>query len=159
MLEALGGGARLHGFAAWPNRDIPAAGGGAGVYTVWHEDGRFLHVGIAGAGGGAGGLYGRLKGHAAGRRLGDAFCLAVADRLVLPLLSRQEIEGIARGRIPFDALLRGFIRRRLGYRYALLAGPGEARGWEATLRRGAWQHGPPLLNPDPKAAPASFSPK
>jgi hypothetical protein len=143
VLERLGGGARAHRFAAWPNREVPASG--PGLYTIWHEDGRFLYAG------GAGGLYVRLKSHAAGRRGGDPFCLLVADRLVLPLLSRPEIEGIAAGRIPFDALLRAFIRRRLLYRYAPLANPGEARGWEATLRRGAWAHGAPLLNLDPAA--------
>jgi hypothetical protein len=157
VLEILGGGARgAHRFAAWPNRAVPA--GGPGLYTVWHEDGRFLYVGLAGAGGGSGGLYGRLKSHASGRRGGDPLCLLVADRLVLPLLSRAEIAGIAAGRIPFDALLRAYIRRRLLYRFAPVASAGEARGLEAALRRGAWRHGPPLLNPDPLAAPTGAAP-
>lgn len=149
MLDALGGGARLWRFAAWPDRAVPDTGPGA--YTIWHEDGRFLYAG----GVVAGGLYARLKSHAAGRRQGDPFCLLVADRLALPLLSRGEIAGIAAGRIPFDALLRGLIRRRLGYRFARLGTAGEARGWEASLRRGAWQHGAPLLNPASAVPPAA----
>jgi len=154
VIEILGGGARgAYRFAAWPNREVPA--GGSGLYTIWHEDGRFLYVGLAGAGGGSGGLYGRLKSHASGRRSGDQFCVYVADRLVLPQLSRAEIESIAAGRIPFDALLRAYIRRRLLYRFAPLASASEARGLEASLRRGAWRHGPPLLNPDPGAAAVS----
>jgi len=151
VLEALGSGGPAHRFAAWPNREVPA--GGPGLYTIWHEDGRFLYAG------GAGGLYARLKSHAAGRRGGDHFCLLVADRLMLPLLSRPEIEGIAAGRIPFDALLRAFIRRHLLYRFAALASPAEARGLEATLRRGAWRHGAPQLNPVPVSValrPARF---
>jgi hypothetical protein len=153
VLEALGGGAPLHRFAAWPNREVPETGPGA--YTIWHEDGRFLYAGVVAGGG----LYARLKGHAAGRRLGDGFCLLVADRLVLPLLTPPEIAGIAQGRIPFDALLRAYVRRRLGYRYARLGAPAEARGWEATLRRGAWQHGAPMLNPAAGREPDTLPPR
>ncbi|MBW8270281.1 hypothetical protein [Caldovatus aquaticus] len=76
---------------------------------------------------------------------------------MLPLLSRTEIAGIAAGRIAFDALLGAYIRRRLLCRFAPLASAAEARGLEAALRRGAWPHGPPLLNPDPAAVSAGAS--
>src|SRR5262245_5094918 len=35
-------------FAGWPNPSVPAFG--AGVYTIWHNDGRFIYVGMSGRG-------------------------------------------------------------------------------------------------------------
>lgn len=146
MLDALGAGrGPPRSFALPIDPAIPRAG--PGIYTVWDGEGRFLYVGVAGAGGGKGGLAARLTSHASGRRLGDQFCVHVADRRVLPRLSAAEIEAIAEGRHSLDALTRAFIRRHLAYRWAALGTGDEAKGWEATLRRGAWAHGPPLLNP------------
>jgi hypothetical protein len=34
-----------YSFADWPNSSVPAFG--AGVYTVWHNDGRFIYVGMS----------------------------------------------------------------------------------------------------------------
>jgi hypothetical protein len=33
------GNGSVYSFASWPNPSVPAFG--AGVYTIWHEDGRF----------------------------------------------------------------------------------------------------------------------
>jgi hypothetical protein len=44
------------------------------------------------------GIYTRLLSHASGRRSGDQFCVYVADRLVLPTLSPENIAAIASGR-------------------------------------------------------------
>ncbi len=63
---------------------------GAGVYTIWHEDGRFIYVGMSGRGitkdtatrNTPFGIYIRLRSHASGRRSGDQFCVYVAGRLV-----------------------------------------------------------------------------
>jgi hypothetical protein len=144
VLQALGAGAALS-FAAPLEDAVPREG--PGIYTVWDDTGRFLYVGIAGAGGGKGGLLVRLASHAAGRRFNDPFCVLVADRLVLPLLTEPERAAIADGRQSFDALIRAHIRRHLSCRWALTGTPEAARGWEASLRRGAWDHGAPLLNP------------
>ena len=76
-------------FADWPNLAVSTFG--AGVYTIWHNDGRFIYVGMSGRGITAEtsrrntpqGIYTRLQSHASGRRSGDQFCVYVADRLVL----------------------------------------------------------------------------
>ena len=36
----------VHHFRDWPNRDVPEAA--IGVYTIWHQDGRFIYVGMSG---------------------------------------------------------------------------------------------------------------
>jgi hypothetical protein len=59
-----------YSFADWPNPSVPAFG--AGVYTIWHKDGRFIYVGMSGRGITAEtirrntpqGLYTRLQSHA-----------------------------------------------------------------------------------------------
>jgi hypothetical protein len=33
-------------FSEWPNPEVPTFG--AGVYTIWHHDGRFIYVGMSG---------------------------------------------------------------------------------------------------------------
>ena len=35
-------------FADWPDRTVPVFG--AGVYTIWDNDGRFIYVGMSGRG-------------------------------------------------------------------------------------------------------------
>ena len=35
-------------FADWPNTAVSTFG--AGVYTIWHKDGRFIYVGMSGRG-------------------------------------------------------------------------------------------------------------
>src|SRR5262245_51223024 len=37
-----------YSFADWPNPSVPTFG--AGVYTIWHNDGRFIYVGMSGRG-------------------------------------------------------------------------------------------------------------
>jgi hypothetical protein len=37
-----------YAFASWPNPLVPTFG--AGVYTIWHNDGRFIYVGMSGRG-------------------------------------------------------------------------------------------------------------
>jgi hypothetical protein len=37
-----------YSFADWPNPAVSVFG--AGVYTVWHNDGRFIYVGMSGRG-------------------------------------------------------------------------------------------------------------
>jgi hypothetical protein len=75
-------------FARWPDPTVPVFG--AGVYTVWDNDGRFVYVGMSGRGITAEtirrntpqGIYTRLGSHASGRRL------------VLPTLTPDDIEAI-----------------------------------------------------------------
>ena len=37
-----------YSFSEWPNPAVPVFG--AGVYTIWHHDGRFIYVGMSGRG-------------------------------------------------------------------------------------------------------------
>ncbi len=140
---ALGPGA-AQPFADWPDPTVPLSGGG--VYAIWDGAGRFLYAGMAGAAEGRGGLRQRLTAHAAGRRSGDQFCVYVADRLVLPALTAEAIAAIASGQDSLDAMVRELVRDTLRYAWIACA-PLDARAIEATLKRGDWPHGPPLLNP------------
>src|SRR6187431_3053538 len=96
-------------FAEWPNMAVSTFG--AGVYTIWHKNGQFIYVGMSGRGmttetirrNKPQGIYTRLQSHASGRRSGDQFCVYVADRLVLPALSQDDITTIASGRHQMDA--------------------------------------------------------
>ena len=47
VAASLGSG-ESYSFAEWPNVAVPRFG--AGVYTVWHADGRFIYVGMSGRG-------------------------------------------------------------------------------------------------------------
>ena len=140
-------------FADWPNLAVPIFG--AGVYTIWHNDGRFIYVGMSGRGITAEtarrntpqGIYTRLQSHASGRRSGDQFCVYVADRLVLPMLSLDDITAIASGRHQMDVFVRRYIHENLCYRFVMLPDGATAYALEAAIKGGKWEHGRPLLNP------------
>ena len=120
-------------FSDWPNSAMPTFG--AGVYTIWHRDGRFIYVGMSGRGitsdtlrrNTPQGIYTRLQSHASGRRSGDQFCVYVADRLVLPTLSQDDITAIASGRHQMDAFVRRYIHENLCYSC-------DAARWSSSLR-------------------------
>jgi hypothetical protein len=142
-----------HSFADWPNPSVPAFG--AGVYSIWRKDGRFIYVGMSGRGITAEtvrrntpqGIYTRLQSHASGRRSGDQFCVYVADRLVLPNLAQDDIATIASGRHQMDAFVRRYIHENLSYRFVVVPDGAAAYALEAAIKSGEWEHGPPLLNP------------
>jgi len=142
----------LYWFRDWPNEAVPRFG--AGVYTIWHDDGRFIYVGMSGRGitsyseprKSPHGLYTRLKSHAAGRRSGDQFCVYVADRLVLPSLAPRDIEDVVAGRHQMDAHIRAYIHKHLGYRFVMLPDGKGALALEASIKNGALPPGKPLLN-------------
>jgi hypothetical protein len=93
------------------------------------------------------GLYTRLKSHASGRRSGDQFCIYIADRLVLPTLSQDDISSIASGRHSMDVLVRRYIHQNLCFRFVMLPDGAAAYAVEAAIKKGAWEFGRPLLNP------------
>jgi hypothetical protein len=143
----------LFRFADWPNGQVPRFA--AGVYTVWHTDGAFVYVGMSGRSitettevpKRAYGLFTRLNSHASGRRSGDQFCVYVADRLVLPTLTPDDMGNIALGRHQLDAFVRRYIHQNLSYRFIIVRDGAAAYAAEATIRTGAWGHGQPMLNP------------
>ena len=75
IFELSGGVARP--LTDWPDPTVPVFG--AGVYTIWDNDGRFIYVGMSGRGITAKtvrrnsplGIYTRLHSHASGRRSGE----------------------------------------------------------------------------------------
>jgi hypothetical protein len=100
------GDARL--FANWPDPAVPTFG--AGVYTIWHKDGRFIYVGMSGRGITAG----TIQRNTPQGSSGDQFCVYVADRLVLPTLSQEDITAIGSGRHQMDAFVRRYIHFAFG---------------------------------------------
>src|SRR4029077_18223680 len=140
-------------FADWPN--IAVSTFGAGVYTIWHSDGRFIYVGMSGRGmttdtirrNKPQGIYTRLQSHASGRRSGDQFCVYVADRLFLSPFFQDEITPIASGRHQMDAFVRRYIHENLCYRFVMLPDGAAAYAVEAAIKSGEWAHGRPFLNP------------
>lgn len=151
-LGALGQGP-LRWFRDWPDASVPSFG--AGVYTVWDSEGAFIYVGMSGRSITPGmptpnrpyGLITRLNSHAQGRRSGDQFCVYVADRFVLPALTAEDIAAISTGRRSFDAFVRQYIHKHLGYRFSLCGDGAEALALERKVRLGDWPKGKPLLNP------------
>jgi hypothetical protein len=148
---------RLYSFSAWASSIVPS---GAGVYTIWDNDGRLIYVGMSGRGltrndvtamqksGERRGLVQRLASHASGRRSGDQFNVYVADRLVLPQLSQNEIERIAEGENGlFDGLIKDYIAAHLSYRFIVVEDGQAASQIEAEIKAGALSVGKPLLNP------------
>lgn len=142
-----------YSFADWPNSAVPKVA--AGVYTIWHRDGRFIYVGMSGRGMIAEadpqkkrqGMFTRLRSHSKGRRSGDQFCVYVADRYVLPTLSEKDIKAIATGRHQMDAFVRRYIHENLQYRFVILPDGITALAIERAIKRGEWKYGRPHLNP------------
>jgi hypothetical protein len=155
----------LYRFADWPNPAVP--NGRIGAYTVWHDD-QLVYVGMAGRAIGPGvadsetaagrltGIRSRLASHASGRRSGNQFCVYVFDRLILATLSREQIDGAARGQLSLDGLIRQLIRHSLSYRFTLLKDTATARAVERQIQREGLASQQPLLNPL-RGAPQSRS--
>src|SRR4051812_34518463 len=93
------------------------------------------------------GLYTSLASDAGGRRSGDQFCVYVADRMVLPTLTREQISDIPSGATKYDALIRTFIHHNLTFRFFETKDRSEAYAIEDLIRKGALKAGTPLLNP------------
>ena len=122
-------------------------GSGAGVYTIWDDEGGLVYAGIAGRNPLGKGLASRLRSHASGRRSGDQFCVYVADHYVLPNLSREQIESIRDSRLSMDALVRDKIHAEFGFRFVTVADYATALQVESAVKSGGLGVGPPRLNP------------
>jgi hypothetical protein len=133
-------------FRDWPNPSVPE--GAIGVYTIWDLDARLIYVGMSGRQPRTDrvrwGLYTRLASHAGGRRSGDQFCVYVADRLVLPNLTSEQITEIGQGELSLDALVRVYIHTNLMYRFVTLDARPEAFALEAIMKRGTRDVKPPF---------------
>jgi hypothetical protein len=124
--------------------DVPTSG--AGIYTVWDEGGQLVYVGAAGRNPQGAGLASRLRSHASGRRSGDQFCVYVADHYVLPELTPEQVEAIARFQLSMDELIREKVQRSFTFRVATVPDYPTALAVESWVKSGAADCGPPRLN-------------
>lgn len=139
-------------FADWPNPDVPEVA--AGVYVIWEEK-RLLYAGMSGRNIEPGqvdarpraGLVTRLASHASGRLSGDQFCVYVANRLVIPRLTPDQLPRFEAGDLRLDHLTRAYIHERLTYQFTIVASGAEAFQVEDACRRGEVFGEKPWLNP------------
>jgi hypothetical protein len=122
-------------------------GSGAGVYTIWDDDGGLICTGLAGRNPVGKALASRLRSHASGRRSGDQFCVYVADHYVLPELSREQIEAIRDSRLSMDTLVREKIHTAFGFRFVVVDDYATAMQVEKAVKGGRLRTGRPRLNP------------
>jgi hypothetical protein len=113
---------------------------GAGVYTIWHHDGRFIYVGMSGRG-----MTADTVRQVAAAAISSAFTWLID--LPLPTLSQEDITAIASDRHQMDVLVRKYIHENLSYPFVILADGKAARALETEIRAGKWELGRPLLNP------------
>jgi hypothetical protein len=125
-------------FADWPNDNVPSIS--AGVYGIWHED-KLFYCGMSGrqlekAMASGKKRFGRVTGlnsHASGRLSGDQFCVYVANRLVVPSLTPEQLPKFAAGELKLGQLTKTFIHDHLDYQYVLADSSAEAFAIEAAL--------------------------
>jgi hypothetical protein len=135
-----------HSFAEPIAAEVPTQG--AGIYTIWDENGNLVYVGVAGRDPPSKtGPAGRLRSHASGRRSGDQFCIDVADHYVLPELTTDQITAIANFELSLDMLVREKIRRSFSFRVAEAPNYQTAQATENWIKSGAAPCGAPRLNP------------
>jgi hypothetical protein len=144
----------LHRFADYAKLVDVIPGSGAGVYTIWDDEGGLVYAGIAGRNPAGKGLASRLRSHASGRRSGDQFCVYVADHYVLPELTREQIEAIRDSLLSMDALVREKIQGAFGFRFIVVDDYRTALQVENVIKSGRLRAGRPRLNPSrPSALP------
>jgi hypothetical protein len=137
----------LHRFADYATLGDVIPRSGAGVYTIWDENGGLVYAGIAGRNPSGTGLASRLRSHANGRRSGDQFCVYVADHYVLPELTREQVEAIRDSKLSMDALVREKIATAFGFRFVAVDNYRAAIQVENAIKDGRLGAGPPRLNP------------
>jgi hypothetical protein len=139
-----------HAFRDWPATHFEP--GPSGVHTVWN-DSQFVDVGMSHIhrdddNPKTSGVFGRLKTHALGRRSGDQFSIYICDRLVVPYLTSDQMDALARGARLLDTLTKQYIHKYLTYRVVVTTDGRAARTLEATIKRdGLPRSGRPLINP------------
>jgi hypothetical protein len=137
----------LHRFADYATLTHVIPSSGAGVYTIWDDDGVLIYTGIAGRNPAGKGLASRLRSHASGRRSGDQFCVYVADHYVLPELTREQILAIRESRLSMDGLVRHKIHTAFGFRFVTVDDYATAMQVENAIKDGRLRAGRPRLNP------------
>ncbi|WNC72508.1 hypothetical protein RGQ13_00615 [Thalassotalea psychrophila] len=139
-------------FSDWPNRDIPLVA--AGVYAIWHGN-ELIYCGMSGreiekavkANKKKYGLITRLNSHAQGRLSGNQFCVYVANRLVIPTLTTNDLSKFATGEYKLDYMTKSYIHNNFEYQYLIVNTSSEAYAIEDKARAGELFNHKPLLNP------------
>ena len=138
-------------FKNWPKKNFPSVA--AGVYVIW-DDQTLLYVGTAGkdldkaqkSGKNKFGLITRLNSHASGRSAGDQFCSLLANRIVIPSLTKSQIIKFKEGSVTLDQMTKKYIRSYLEYQYLVVENFQDAIDLEMHSIRGAVFSTKPLLN-------------
>lgn len=139
-------------FSDWRNSPVPLIS--AGNYVIWQGT-ELLYSGMAGrqfdpekAGGRLKyGLYTRLASHASGRLSGDQFCVYVANRLIMPTLTPEQLGKFGCGELTLDKLTKDYIHTHLEYQFVCVPTSKEAHALEERCRRGEVFGIKPYLNP------------
>ena len=139
-------------FSEWPNRAIPPVA--AGVYAIWQGD-LLIYCGMSGrevekaieSNKNKYGLITRLNSHAQGRLSGNQFCVYVANRLVIPTLTTNDLTKFATGEYKLDYMTKSYIHYNFEYQYLIVSSSQEAYSIENKARSGLIFKQKPLLNP------------
>jgi hypothetical protein len=78
---------------------------------------------------------------------GDQFCVYVANRLVIPTLTPEELAKFGTGALTLDTLTKTYINERLEYQFAFVQTSAEAYALEKRCRQGVTFGVKPFLNP------------
>ncbi len=139
-------------FSDWPNPELPQVA--AGVYSIWRDQ-DLIYCGMSGRDidssktdlRSRAGLIKRLQNHANGRLSGNQFCVYVANRLVIPSITPEQLPLFASGELRLDHLTKDYIHKYLEYQYVIVGTGTEAFALEDDCRRGDVFGVKPLLNP------------
>ncbi|WP_201774729.1 hypothetical protein [Photobacterium angustum] len=82
------------------------------------------------------GLVTRLHSHTSGRLSGDQFCVYVANRIVIPKVSKEQLPLFEAGTLTLDKLTKSFINDSLQYQYIVVTSSQEAYDIEKQARLG-----------------------
>jgi hypothetical protein len=140
-------------FSDWPNPAVPEVA--AGVYAIWEKE-TLIYCGMSGRSFKKGmvhskrrfGLVMRLGSHATGRLSGDQFCVYVANRLVIPSITPEQLGKFRSGELRLDSLTKRYIHERFEYQFTVLETGFDAFALEEQCRCGETFGIKPLLNPD-----------
>jgi len=139
-------------FSDWPNDEIPQVA--AGVYIIWNDE-ILIYAGMSGRQIEQAirdkkpkiGLITRLASHASGRLSGDQFCVYVANRIVIPNLSKEQLGKFETGELTLDYLTKEVIHEKLEYQFVIVDSSAEAYEGEKLVRQGKALGKQPVFNP------------
>lgn len=82
-----------------------------------------------------------------GRLSGNQFCVYVANRLVIPTLTTDDLSKFGTGEYKLDYMTKSYIHDNFEYQYLIVDSSAEAYNIENKVRSGELFNQRPLLNP------------